>query len=126
MRVVLYPLVGILALSSGTFTLTKRNPEVAVVLSGLEASFLIGSFYLGLPVGFLRAKMKRFTAERTQKFLMKSLAGSLMSGIAMLWLGEVLNLPVLLMISASTVVLSTLVLSGTMISSLIAGKIRTA
>ncbi|HYW01230.1 MAG TPA: CFI-box-CTERM domain-containing protein, partial [Candidatus Acidoferrum sp.] len=126
MRVVLYPLVGILALSSGTFTLTKGDPEVAVVLSGLEASFLIGSFYLGLPVGFLRARVKRFTAERTQKFLMKSLVGSLMSGIAMLWLGEVLKAPVLLMISASTVVLSTLVLAGTITSSLIAGKIRTA
>jgi len=126
MKAVLYPLVGILALSSGTFTLTKGNPEVAVVLSGLEASFLIGTVYLGLPIGFLRARAKRFTAERSQKFLMKFLVGSLMSGIAVLWLGEVLTAPVLLMISASTIVLSTLALSGTMASSLIASKVRAA
>ncbi len=57
---------------------------------------------------------------------MKFLVGSLMSGIAVLWLGEVLTAPVLLMISASTIVLSTLVLSGTMASSLIASKVRAA
>src|SRR5208282_3794313 len=65
MKVVLYPLVGILAFSSGTFTLTKGDPEVAVVLSGLEASFLIGAFYLGLPIGFLRARVKRSTDKRS-------------------------------------------------------------
>ena len=122
MKVVLYPLVGILALSSDTFALTKGDPEVAVVLSGLEASFLIGAFYLGLPIGFLRAKVKGSTDERSQKLLMKFLVGSLASGIALLWLGEVLMAPQLLMISASTVILSTLALSGTMISSLIASK----
>jgi hypothetical protein len=122
MKVVLYPLVGILALSSDTFALTKGDPEVAVVLSGLEASFLIGAFYLGLPIGFLRAKVKGSTDERSQKLLMKFLVGSLASGIALLCLGEVLVAPALLMISASTVILSTLALSGTMISSLIASK----
>jgi len=122
MKVALYPLVGILALSSDTFALTKGDPEVAVVLSGLEASFLIGAFYLGLPIGLLRARVKRLTDERSQKFLMKFLVRSLVSGIAVLWLGEVLTAPVLVMISASTVILSTLILSGTMTSSLIASK----
>jgi len=126
MKVVLYPLVGILAFSSGTFTLTKGDPEVAVVLSGSEASFLIGAFYLGLPIGFLRARVKRSADKRSQKVLMKFLVGSLVLGIGVLWLGEVLTAPVLFMISASTIILSTLVLSGTMVSSLIASKLRTA
>lgn len=46
MRLVLYPLIGILHSSSAAFSLLSFSPELGVVMAGLVASSLIGIFYI--------------------------------------------------------------------------------
>jgi hypothetical protein len=46
MKFSLYPLLGILHLSSIVYTFFENNSEIAVFMSGIVASFLIGSVYV--------------------------------------------------------------------------------
>lgn len=124
MKGVLYPLIGILKLSSLTFTATSAIPEMAALLSGLVASSLIGAFYLGLPLSVIRAKVRRLQARRTQAMLEKSLALILLGGVAALLTGEIVAAPALLMISTSIVVLTTLLLSAAYTSARISRKLQ--
>ncbi len=124
MKAVLYPLVGILALASATFSATSSKPEFAALLSGLVASGLIGAFYVGLPFGVLRSKIRRLRGMRVQRLLEESLAALFLSGMATLLLGELFSSSILLMTAASTIVLSTLLLSAAYTSSKIANKLQ--
>jgi hypothetical protein len=125
MKGVLYPLIGMLYLTSNLFSATSAYPELAALLSGLLASSLIGAFYLGLPFSLLRAKVRRLRGLRAQNLLVKLLGGCLISGMASLLLGEILSSPQLLMISSATVVLSTLFLSATLTSARLAKTLQT-
>ena len=116
MKVALYPLIGILAVSSATFGLTSFVPELAVVLSGLVASSLIGAFYLGLPLCLLRAKMSGFKGSKRERSFERILALVLLSGISALFLGEIVSSTVLLMSSSAIVVISTMLLAALFIS----------
>lgn len=46
MKIILYPLIGILHLASVGYSICSFSPELAIVLSGLVASALIGTVYL--------------------------------------------------------------------------------
>jgi len=121
MKVVLYPLIGILYLTSNVYTATSTFPEFAVLISGLLASSLIGAFYLGLPLSFIRARrLRRLVA------LEKCLAIVLLSGLVTLIVGEIYGLHVLMMISSAAIVLSTLFLSASLTSGQIARKLGRA
>jgi hypothetical protein len=124
MKGVLYPLIGILKLSSLTFSVTSSFPEFAVFLSGMVASSLIGAFYLGLPFGLIRGKIRRLRGSRVQGTLLRVLAIALLGGISALLVGEIFVLPVLLMIASAAIVLSMLFLSGTYLSGLIARRLE--
>ena len=125
MKGVLYPLIGMLYLTSNLYAATSANPELAAFLSGLLASSLIGAFYLGLPLSLLRAKVRRLRGLKTQNLLQKLLGISLLSGFTALLLGEMLASPLLLMLSSATVVLSTLFLSTAVTSAEVAKKLQT-
>jgi hypothetical protein len=124
MKGVLYPLIGILKLSSLTFSATSAVPELAAFLSGLVASSLIGAFYLGLPLSLLRAKVRRLGGSNAQRMLEKSLVVALFAGISTLLVGELLASSVLLMIASAVIVLSTLFLSAIFTSGRIARKLQ--
>jgi hypothetical protein len=124
MKGVLYPLIGILKLSSMTFAAVGAFPEFAAFLSGMVASSLIGAFYLGLPFGLVRGKIRRLRGSNVQGILQTALAVSLLAGISVLIVGEIFVSPALLMIASATIVLSTLFLSGTYVSGLIARKLQ--
>jgi hypothetical protein len=124
MKGVLYPLIGILKLSSLTFSATSAVPELAALLSGLVASSLIGAFYIGLPLSLIRPKIRRLRASKAQRTLERMLAITLLSGILALLVGELLAAPVLLMIASVTIVLSALFLSGIFTSGRIASKLQ--
>ncbi len=109
MKVVLYPLVGILYLTSNFYSTTASFPELAVLLSGLIASSLIGAFYLGLPLSLIRSRVRRF---RSLAAMEKYLSFALLGGISALAIGEALASSTLLMISSATIVLSTLTLAA--------------
>ena len=120
MKVVLYPLVGILYLTANVYKETSAYPEIAVLLSGLLASSLIGAFYLGLPLSLVRSKIRRL---RTSVHIEKYLAFTLIGAIALLMAGEVMFSPILLMGSSAVIVLSTLSLSALTTSRRIAAKL---
>jgi hypothetical protein len=125
MKGVLYPMVGILELTSATFSATGAIPELAVLFSGLVASSLIGVVYLGLPLSLVRVKVRRLRGLNVQGRLEWALAGLMLGGIAMLGLGEILASMTVLMVASVMVVLSTLVLSAIFTSGRIARRLTT-
>ncbi len=125
MKGVLYPLIGILELSSLTFSATSGFPELAVLFSGLVASSLIGAVYLGLPLSLLKAKVRRLRGLKGQGALEWALAVVLLGGLATLGVGEIFQSITLLMIASATIVLSTLFLSAAFTSGRIARKLQT-
>ena len=125
MKGVLYPLIGILELSSLTFSATSVFPEFAVLFSGLVASSLIGGFYLGLPLSIVRGKIRRLRGFRAQGMLEWVLGAVLLGGLGTLGVGEILQSMTLLMIASATIVLSTLFLSAAFTSGQIARRLQT-
>jgi hypothetical protein len=121
MEVVLYPLVGILYLTSNLYTATSAFPEFAVLLSGLVASSLIGAFYLGLPLTLIRTRTRRLRRlVAVERYLGFTLLGALTTFL----IGEVFGSTLLLMISSATIVLSTMFLAAVVTSSRIATKLQ--
>ncbi len=122
MKGVLYPLIGIMALTSATYSLLQAQPEIAVLVSGLLASSLIGAFYIGIPVGLLRARISR-QRWKSRALLEKALTLMIGGGILLLIVGEYFS-TLLLMISTAMIVLSTVSLTATITSSRIAAKLK--
>ena len=116
MKGVLYPLVGILYITSNVFSATSSYPELAVLLSGLLVSSLIGAFYLGLPLAVLRSRVKRLRNWKGQRKLERTLAAMLVGGIATLAFGEVFTSQPALIMSTTTIVLSSLFTSAAIVS----------
>ena len=119
MKVILYPIIAILFVASGLFSVTSSYPELAVLLSGLQASALIGALYLGLPLILIRSKLR----SRRNGITTKLLAITLLSGIATLSVGEALTSSILLMVSSPMIVISTMLLSGITISRVISERL---
>ena len=124
MKIVLYPLIGILAISSSVFSVVIGYPELAALTSGLVASSLIGGLYLGLPLTILRCKIHRTRGRGAQGLLEKSFGLTFIGGIAALLIGEVFASPLALMLSTSIIVLSVLFLSAALTSAKIANKLQ--
>jgi uncharacterized protein YacL len=112
MKGVLYPLIGILFVSSQVFSATSGYPEFAAILSGLLASSLIGAFYLGLPLSLIRTKIRRLRGWEMQRVLEKILGASLLIGLAGILLGEFLTYTPLMIVSSSVTVLASLFLAA--------------
>jgi xanthosine utilization system XapX-like protein len=122
MKGVLYPLMGILFVSSKVFSATSAYPELAVVLSGLLASVLIGAFYIGLPLSLVKIKTRRFRAWQKQKIVERVVGVSLLSGLVGILLGEFLTDAPLMMISASATVLAAMFLGACITSNIVSKR----
>ncbi len=125
MKGVLFPLIGMLYLTSNVYATAATYPELAALLSGLLASSLIGAFYLGLPLSLLRAKVRRLRGAKAQTIIWKLLGAGSLGGMAALLLGEIIGSPIILMVSSVTVVLSTLFLSAAVTSAKVAKRLQT-
>jgi streptogramin lyase len=122
MKGVLYPLVGILYLTSNLFSAASSFPEFAALISGLLASSLIGAFYLGVPLGMLRARFRRLRNWKDQGMLERVLAAMLLGGLVTLLFGELFSSQPALIISTATIVLSTLSMSSAIVSKKICNR----
>ncbi len=71
-KLLLYPLIMILHLSSFTYLCLSQFPEVAILTAGYVASSLIGSVYLGLPL----SQIKLFI--RMRRHILKAWISSLL------------------------------------------------
>jgi len=108
LRVLLYPLLGVLGFSALTYSAFSGMPEFAVVMAGLVASSLIGLVYL---TPFTLVGMRALTRRRRIRIV--SLAkGSLIllaAALTVLLTGEVAGSYLLLAVASSAVVLICLV-----------------
>jgi ACR3 family arsenite efflux pump ArsB len=123
MKGVLYPLVGILYLTSDLFSATSSYPELAVLFSGLLASSLLGTFYLGIPLAVLRARVRRLRNWKGQRKLERTLAAMLLVGLGILAFGELFSSQPALIVSTPTIVLSTLFTSSAIVSKKLANRL---
>jgi peptide/nickel transport system substrate-binding protein len=107
MKVVLYPLIGVLHLSSGAFSLLSFNPELGVIMAGLVASSLIGIIYF-LPLVLLVSFFKRFKpSERTIRLAALVWGGSALTMV----LAGAATSSTMMMASTGTFVLATICLT---------------
>lgn len=104
-RVLLYPLLGILGVSTFTYSLFSGAPEFAVVMAGLVASSLIGLVYFTAPalVG-MQALLRR--RRISAKMLGKASLASLAIALTVLTVGELAGSFLALAIASSAVVLT--------------------
>ncbi|MGA2627427.1 MAG: CFI-box-CTERM domain-containing protein [Candidatus Bathyarchaeia archaeon] len=123
MKGLLYPLVGILYLTSDLFSATSSYPELAVLFSGLLASSLLGAFYLGIPLAVLRARVRRLRNWKGQRKLERTLAAMLLVGLGTLAFGELFSSQPALIVSTPMIVLSTLFTSSTVVSKKLANRL---
>jgi hypothetical protein len=112
MKIILYPLIDILYVSSLVFAATSYNGEVAVTTAGVLASLAIGTIYLGpiltISSRLLKAHSSSLYAIRAAFFLeIASMTG--------LFLAEFFQLTVLFEITTVGVVLSNIALGGLLV-----------
>ena len=106
MKVFLYPSLLFLRIASQLYAELHPYPELATVVSGTVASFLLGTFYLGIPLGLITRKLRlRNLNAKIWYFI-------LLCGLSAILLGETSTSTLLLMISSSITVLATIFASA--------------
>jgi hypothetical protein len=111
MRIVLYPLIGILYLANRLFKTLSFNMELAVTLSGTFAAFSIGAVYLG-PILLIAACItKKANTSRRYRAARLILTSCLVSVTGILF-AEVANHNWLLLATTVSAVLGFVVLGG--------------
>jgi hypothetical protein len=104
MKGVLYPLMGILRVSSIAFSLFYTLPELGIVITGILTSSLIGLVYF-LPLMLLLFFIKKFYIS----IKILHLLGSIWVGnFIFLIIAEISKLPLMMMVTTGTFVLVTL------------------
>ena len=115
---VLYPLIGILQISSSTFGLFGFAPEFAALVAGLLAGSLIGLAYFSFPSFCTFWLLKRRLSAQGRGRVMRVMASGFAILLVAFLLSEVFALPVSMMISSAG-----LVLAAVMASSLLPGLV---
>ena len=106
MKLSLYPLLGILRISSITYSFFEYNSEIAVFMSGIIASFLIGTVYFTpIFIPLLRRKKSHLRIVLTFTVLLLSL------GFVSSIIGEIILNQQLMIIGTSLFVIGTLISS---------------
>jgi len=112
MKVLLYPLIGILHLAAMTYNAFSFSHELAVVMAGLVASALIGIVYFS-PLAILAlALLRRYQKTTLKMGQLRMLAIVWVASLVMILVGEVALLPALIMASTVLFVLLTLSLGA--------------
>jgi len=107
-RALLYPLLGVLGITTLTYSAFSAAPEFAIVAAGLVASSLIGLVYLTLPAMLAVKRLSKRKAISVSIMGKGSLA-LLVTALAMLAAGELAGSFVLLAIGSSVLVLTCIV-----------------
>ena len=111
MKVVLYPLIGILFFSSKIFQILSFNAELAITISGIIAALGIGAVYIG-PIAVICSRLGR-PKVNSQWSTMKQLdvVCCIVSTFGIL-VGEEIGSPLLLTSATVVTVLSFLLLGA--------------
>jgi len=112
MKILLYPLIGILHTSASTYSALSFSPELAIVAAGMLASGLIGIIYFA-PLSLITLLcMKRHRRFRLNASHFKSLAAIWIASVALICLAELTATQPVMMVATAMLVLSTLTLTG--------------
>ena len=115
MKVTLYPLIGVLYASTLLFNAISFNSELAVTITGILASFLVGAIYLA-PLLTILTRLHKSSSKPSQlKPLHVTIFAASMS-LAGLLLAELTHYPQLLEITTASTVLSYITLGGVVVS----------
>jgi hypothetical protein len=117
-RVLLYPLLGVLDISASTYSLFSASPEFAVVIAGLIASSLIGLVYL-TPFTFL--SMRALTRRRRIRTISIARASLLVlaTALGLLAAGELAGSFLILAVASSAIVLTCIIAAPTVVALLV-------
>ena len=117
-RVLLYPLLGILGVSAFTYSLFSASPEFAVVIAGLVASSLIGLVYL---TPFTLVSMRALTRRKRINTNSIAKASLLVLSVALglLAAGELANSFLMLAVASSAIVLTCIIAAPTIVALLV-------
>lgn len=108
MKIILYPLIGILHLSSSTYSVFSLYPELGVVIVGLVASSLIGIVYFSIPLMALWKVMKKYRRKFSKLHLFKIMVALWMASVVTIIVGEATHSSFIMMSSTALFVLSTI------------------
>jgi len=112
MKILLYPLVGILHISASAYSALSFNPELAIVATGLVASGLIGIVYFA-PLSLITLLfMRRRRKFRLNMSHLKGLTAIWIASIALICLAEATAAQPVMMVATAMLVLSTLTLAA--------------
>ena len=111
MKIILYPLIGILHLSSSTYGVFSLYPELGVVIAGLVASSLIGIIYFSIPLMALWRITKKYRRKLSKLRLFKIMVALWMASVVTIIVGEVAHSSFIMMSSTALFVLSTIPLA---------------
>jgi len=110
MKILLYPLIGILHISALTYSALSFNPELAIVATGLVASSFIGVIYFA-PLSLITLLcMKRHRKFRLNPSHFKGLTAIWIASIVLICLAEATATQPVMMAATAMLVLSTLAL----------------
>lgn len=117
-KTALYPLIGILQISSSTFRLLGFAPEFAALVTGLLASSLIGLAYFAFPAFCALWLLKRRLNTEVKGRVMRVMTTGFFILLFTFLTSEALALPVSMMISSAGLVLTALV-AGSLLPALV-------
>ena len=104
-RILLYPLIEILHLSSLTYSTLAFQPEVGILAAGILASSVIGLVYLALPMSGLFLLCRNRLNSRRKNRITKSILLLMLSLLIAYCLSEVFALAAVMMFVSAGIVL---------------------
>jgi streptogramin lyase len=108
MSYLLYPLIGVLHVSSLTYTLLGAQPEVAVIVAGLIATMSIGCIYLALPLTATLLALGRKPNRTTKRHITTALVACLSVSVCLLSVAELASIGWLAGVAGVAITLSAL------------------
>ena len=112
LKAALYPLIGILHLSSATYTVFGFNEELGVVMAGLVASSLIGIVYFSPLITISLIVIKRHKKSILNLRKLKPLLIPLVMSLGLIYIGEIAGAPIIMMATTGAFVVLTAMLSA--------------
>jgi hypothetical protein len=114
-KVILYPLLGILSVSTMAYSIFNWTPEFGVLIAGLIASSLIGLVYL---TPFTLVSMRALTRRKRINTISIAKASLLVLvvGLGLLAVGELAGSFLMLAVASSAIVLTCIIAAPTIVA----------
>jgi hypothetical protein len=109
MKPVLYPLIAVLQVSEGIFSLLSVNSEFAIVASGFFASIMIATFYF-VPFALLVSYLRKYTPSFR---IIQAIGVIWLASLTSIILAEIAQSPTVMMTATGTFVLASMTITIT-------------